>query len=121
MIVKALEKAGGTELVSRVMDEKVATGETYLTRIHHRETIHLLRDGLADAGPVWLSEALYQQHGTAFNYVTIPAEHDIIGQYFIAQVEKTSCHPDAASKFVDFMTSASGQKIYAGYGFLGET
>lgn len=122
LIVKALEKAGGAELVSRVMEEKVATGETYLTRIHHRETIHLLRDGLADAGPVWLSEALYQQqHGTAFNYVTIPAEHDIIGQYFIAQVDKTSRHPDAARKFVDFMTSASGRKIYAGYGFLSGT
>ncbi|VAW37087.1 putative sulfate-binding protein [hydrothermal vent metagenome] len=119
LIVKALEKAGGPELVKQVMEEKVASGETYLTRIHHRETINLLRDGLVDAGPVWLSEALYQQkHGKTFDYVTIPAEHDVIGRYFIAHVDKTSRHPDAARKFIDFMTSESVRKIYAGYGFL---
>ncbi len=119
LIVRALEKAGGPELVKQVMEEKVASGETYLTSIHHRETINLLRDGLVDAGPVWLSEALYQQkHGKTFDYVTIPAEHDVIGRYFIAHVDKTSRHPDAARKFIDFMTSESGRKIYAGYGFL---
>ncbi len=121
LIVKALEKAGGPELVQQVMEEKVASGETYLTRIHHRETINLLSEGISDAGPVWLSEALYQQkHGKSFDYVTIPAEHDVIGQYFIAHVNKTSHHPDAAETFIDFMTSETARKIYADYGFLSE-
>ncbi len=118
LIVKALEKAGGPELVEQVMEEKVASGETYLTRIHHRETIHLLRDGLSDAGPVWLSEALYQQkQGETLDYVTIPEEHDVVGQYFIAHVNKTSLHPTAARNFIEFMTGETAQKIYAGYGF----
>jgi len=119
LIVKAMEKAGGPELVKQVMEEKVASGETYLTRIHHRETINLLCDGFADAGPVWLSEALYQQkQGRSLDYVSIPAEHDVVGRYFIAHVDKTSRHPAAAKKFIDFMTSETAQKIYAGYGFL---
>lgn len=119
LIVKALEKAGGPELVKQVMEEKVASGETYLTRIHHRETINLLCDGFSDAGPVWLSEALYQQkQRKSLDYVTIPAEHDVVGQYFIAHVNKTSINPAAAKKFIDFMTGEAARKIYAGYGFL---
>ncbi|BCO08036.1 hypothetical protein GF1_04120 [Desulfolithobacter dissulfuricans] len=119
LIVKALEKAGGPELVKQVMEEKVASGETYLTRIHHRETINLLRDDLSDVGPVWLSEAIYQQNlGKSLDYVPIPPEHDVIGQYFIAHVDKTSRHPAAAKKFIDFMTGDTARKIYAGYGFL---
>ena len=58
LIVKALEKAGGKELVRQVMEEKVAKGETYLTRIHHRETINLLIENKFDTGPVWITEAL---------------------------------------------------------------
>jgi ABC-type molybdate transport system substrate-binding protein len=119
LIVKALEKAGGPELVKQVMEEKVTSGETYLTRIHHRETINLLTEGQSDAGPVWLSEALYQQKkGTSLDYVTIPAEHDVVGRYFIAHVDKTGRHPAAAKKFTDFMTGETAQKIYASYGFL---
>ena len=118
LIVKALEKAGGSELVKRVMEDKVRSGETYLTRIHHRETINLLTEGRSDVGPVWLSEALYQKKkGELLDYISIPEEHDAIGQYFIAHVGKTSRHPAAAGNFVEFMTGETAQKIYANYGF----
>lgn len=118
LIVKALEKAGGMELVKRVMEDKVRSGETYLTRIHHRETINLLTESQADAGPVWLSEALYQKKkGELLDYVTIPEEYDVIGQYFIAHVEKASRHPAAGVNFIKFMTGEVAQNIYTSYGF----
>ena len=118
LIVKALEKAGGMELVKRVMEDKVRNGETYLTRIHHRETINLLTEGQSDAGPVWLSEALYQKKKEGLlDYVTIPEEYDVIGQYFIAHVEKTSRHPAAGMNFIKFMTGEAAQRIYGSYGF----
>ncbi len=118
LILKAIEKAGGSELVKRVMEEKVMNGETYLTRIHHRETINLLTEGRSDAGPVWLSEALYQKKKEGLlDYVSIPEEHDVVGQYFIAHVDKTSRHPTAARNFIEFMTGEIAQKIYASYGF----
>lgn len=119
LIVEAFKKVGGSELVKRVMEDKVRSGETYLTRIHHRETINLLAEGRADAGPVWLSEALYQKKkGGLFDCVYIPEEHDVVGRYFIAHVNKTSRHPAAAKKFIEFMTGKIAREIYARYGFL---
>jgi ABC-type molybdate transport system substrate-binding protein len=121
LIVKALEKAGGSQLVKQVMEEKVKSGETYLTRIHHRETINLLTEGQSDAGPVWLSEAVYQKkQGRLLDYVSIPEEHDVVGHYFVAHVKKTSRHPAAAEKFIKFITSKTAAKIYASYGFQTE-
>ena len=122
LIVKALEKAGGSELVKRVMEDKVTNGEICLTRIHHRKTINLLTEGRSDAGPVWLSEALHQKkEGGLLDYISISAEHDVIGQYFIAHVDKTSPHPAAARKFIEFMNDETARKIYAGYGFRTES
>ena len=119
LIMEALRKAGGEGLVRRVMEEKVARGETYLTHIHHRETIDLLRGGLMDAGPVWLSEALYQRKaGAPLGLVAIPPEHDVIGWYFIARVDKAGRHSAAAEAFIEFMAGGRSRRIYADYGFL---
>ncbi len=120
LIVKALDKAGGRELVKQVMEEKVDKGETYLTRIHHRETINLLSEKRFDAGPVWLTEALYQKKRGTLNYIPVPKEHDVVGQYFIAHVEKISQHPAAAREFIEFMTGETAKNIFANYGFQAE-
>ncbi|MBI5025984.1 MAG: substrate-binding domain-containing protein [Nitrospirae bacterium] len=118
LILKAMEKTGGPELVETVMGEKVTNGETFLTRIHHRQTLLLLMDGKADAGPVWISEALYQKRiGSPLGYVTIPEAQNQSGTYFIAIVEKTVQHKVAAEAFLDFMKGRQAQDIYAGYGF----
>ena len=99
------------------MEEKVAKGETYLTRIHHRETINLLIENKFDAGPVWITEALYQKKKGTLNYITIPKEHDVIGRYFIGLVKKRSQHPIEAGNFIKFMTGETAKKILADYGF----
>lgn len=118
LILKAMKKAGGRELVETVMEKKLADGETFLTQIHHRQSPLLLMDGKADAGPVWISEALYQKRiGNPLDYVSIPEEQNESGTYFIAIVERTAQHRSAAKAFLDFMRSKESQGIYAGYGF----
>jgi len=118
LALKAMEKAEGRELVETVMGEKLTDGETFLTQIHHRQTLLLLMDGTADAGPVWISEALYQKRiGSPLDYVPIPEGQNQSGTYFIAIVEKTVQHRVAAEAFLDFMRSRQAQDIYAGYGF----
>ncbi len=118
LALKAMEKAEGRELVETVMGEKLTDGETFLTHIHHRQTLLLLMDGTADAGPVWISEALYQKRiGSPLDYVPIPEGQNQSGTYFIAIVEKTVQHRVAAEAFLDFMRSRQAQDIYAGYGF----
>lgn len=118
LILKAMEKTRGNELVEIVMEKKVDNGETFLTRIHHRQTLLFLMDGKADAGPVWISEALYQKRiRSSLDYVTIPEEQNQSGTYFVAIVEKTVQHRAAAEAFLDFMKGRQAQDIYKSYGF----
>ncbi|MCL4537967.1 MAG: substrate-binding domain-containing protein [Nitrospirae bacterium] len=120
LIVRAMEKAGGQGLVKTVMEKKVDNGTTYITRIHHRETIYRMLKGESDVGPLWISEALYQKRiGSPLDYVDIPEEHNQKGKYFIAIVEKTLKHRAAAEAFVRFMLSKKARDIYASYGFSG--
>ncbi len=46
----SLVKAGGEDLAKAVYETKVASGQTVLTRIHHRQTPLLLMQGLGQAG-----------------------------------------------------------------------
>ena len=90
----------------------------FAAQIHHRQTLLLLMDGNADAGPVWISEALYQKRiGSPLDYVPIPEEQNESGTYFIAIVERTARHRVVAAAFLDFMRRKQAQGIYAGYGF----
>lgn len=68
------------------MVTKLAAGTTILTRIHHRETPLYLMEGRADAGPVWRSEALYQQRIGALQMVAIPAAGNVYADYDAAVV-----------------------------------
>lgn len=113
----AYRRAGGDTLNQRIMQTKVASGTTRLTRIHHRQTPMWLLDGSADAGVVWLTEALYQERiGSGLRAVRIPAKENAHGQY-VAAVVKRAAHPTAARDFVLFLTSAAGQAIYRSFGF----
>lgn len=118
LIVAALRKAGGEEAVRAVMEDKVRRGETFLTRIHHRETIDLLLAGRMDAGPVWFSEALHQRRsGAALETVALAPGHDVIGGYFAARL-RSAPHAEAADAFVDFLAGPEGARMYAAHGFL---
>lgn len=110
-------KAGGAALDAQIMHAKVAAGTTILTHIHHRETALNILNGKADAGPVWLSEALYQKRiGNPIDSVAIPAAQNATAIYVDAVV-RDAPHPAAARAFVDFVSSPEAAAIYRTYGF----
>lgn len=112
----AYAKAGGAPLVHEIMETKVAAGTTVLTRIHHRETPLYLLEGRADAGPVWLSEALYQHRIHPLDVVRIPPAQNVHAQYDAARVAGAP-HAAAAQAFVQFMQSPQARAILESYGF----
>ncbi|HLI94701.1 MAG TPA: substrate-binding domain-containing protein [Candidatus Baltobacteraceae bacterium] len=110
-------KAGGEELLRTIMIAKVANGTTVLTRIHHRQTPMFILDGRADAGPVWISEALYQERiGAPISMVTIPPAQNETAAYEAAEI-RNAPHARAAQAFLEFLQSPKARAIYESYGF----
>ncbi len=116
-IKASLNKAGGPELVKAVYETKVKNGETLLTHIHHRQSPLYLMQGKADAGVTWQSEAIFQEKaGNPITHVAIPDEQNATGIY-AAAVVKGAHNPEAAKKWIDFLSSPSGLAIFEQYGF----
>jgi molybdate transport system substrate-binding protein len=116
-VEQTYEKAGGKQLLDKVMREKVQRGSTFLTRIHHRQTPMRILQGKSDVGPVWRTEVLFQQRiGNPIGMVEIPAHFNQTATYIAAQL-KEAPRPQAAADFLDFLISEQGQVIYHRYGF----
>ncbi len=119
-IIDMYRRAGGNELVKRIMDEKRAEGTTILTLVHHRETPLRIEKRTVDVGPVWVTEAVQAQtNRLAFDVIEPGAELDQRDEinYYICGL-KNSSHPQNAQKFIDFILSPVGQDIYKKFGFL---
>lgn len=118
LIEKAYVEAGGQDLDTAIMQTKTASGMTYLTHIHHRETPMRIMAGLSDAGPVWVTEGLYQskRHSDKISMVPLPDDQNEHAIY-TAGMLKGAAHPKAAAAFLDYITSPAGQAIITKYGF----
>jgi ABC-type molybdate transport system substrate-binding protein len=113
----AYAKAGGATLVHEIMLTKVANGTTILTRIHHRQTPLYLMESKADAGPVWISEALYAERiGEPLTFVRIPPSENVTAGYDAA-VLRDAPHAAAARAFVEFLATPEARAIYESFGF----
>ncbi len=116
-IEAAYVKAGGEKLRSAVMEIKVKEGSTFLTQIHHRQTPMRIVYDQSDAGPVWFSEAYYQQLiGNPIEIVGIPEKENIEATY-VAGLLKAAPHKEAASDFMNFLIGATAKNIYQKFGF----
>jgi len=118
-IIPALRAAGGEELVERVYKQKVHSGETFLTQIHHRQTPMRIMEGKCDAGAVWYTEAYFHSGLTShpLSMVRLGDAQNHTGTY-AAGVLKTAPHPKAGEDFLQFLQSKEGQAVYQKYGFL---
>ncbi|GAB3628175.1 Molybdate-binding protein [Pandoraea terrae] len=117
-IKASLEKVGGAPLSKAVYVDKVKSGVTVLTHIHHRQTALFLMHGDADAGVVWKSEAIFQeQAGHPLNHVDIPDAENTTAIYAGAMV-RGAPHPAAARKWLAFIRSPSAFRIFERYGFM---
>jgi ABC-type molybdate transport system substrate-binding protein len=113
----ALRTAGGQRLVEEVMVSKVEAGTTLFTQIHHRQTPLWIEDGRADAGPLWITEARYQERiGAPIATITIPPAQNVSAAYQAA-VAAHAAHARAAREFVEFLGSSAAQEIFRSYGF----
>jgi ABC-type molybdate transport system substrate-binding protein len=122
-IVDMYRQAGGDALVDRIMAEKRAAGTTILTIVHHRETPLRIEKGTVDAGPVWATEAVHARSTRlAFDVIEPGAELDQRDRinYYICMLQRAP-HPENAQKFLKFILSSEGQKIYQTHGFLSRT
>lgn len=116
-IEQAYLKTGGEKLRATIMQTKVKNSTTFLTQIHHRQTPMRILYGQSDAGPVWFSECYYQQIlGHPVETVDIPPVENITVSY-VAGILKNSPHQQAASDFMDFLTSDMTKNIYKRFGF----
>jgi ABC-type molybdate transport system substrate-binding protein len=117
-IEASYRKGGGDALDRTIMDDKVKSGTTYLTRIHHRESPLRVLQGESDAAPVWSTEAYFQQQilHRPVETVAIPADQNVTATYTAARM-KDAPHEQAAKDFLAFMASAEAQAIYRKYGF----
>ncbi len=113
----SMGKAGGTELIDKVMKQKLKAGSTFLTQIHHRQTPMRILSSQSDAGVTWASEVVFQQRiGNAVEGVTIPAEQNTNATYGAAMV-KNAPHRQAAAAWLSFLESAAALKAYTEFGF----
>ena len=122
-IMDMYRRAGGGELLDRIMEKKRAEGTTVFTIVHHRETPLRIAKKTVDVGPVWATEAVHAQStGLAFEVVEPGAELDQRESinYYICRLRQ-SPHPHSAQKFLDFILSEKAQRIYEKYGFLSGT
>ncbi|MEK6693702.1 MAG: substrate-binding domain-containing protein [Nitrospirota bacterium] len=119
-ILNMYERAGGKELVSRIMDEKRAEGTTILTVVHHRETPLRIKKRTVDVGPVWATEVIFAQRDGIKCEAIEPGEgldqHEKVN-YYITKL-KVAPNPENAEKFLTFILSREAQKIYENYGFI---
>ena len=119
-IIDMYRQAGGDNLVKRIMEEKRAEGTTILTIVHHRETPLRIEKKTVDVGPVWMTEVTQAQATELAFDVIEPGkqldQRDKINYYICAL--KNASHPQNGRKFIDFILSPAGQKIYEKYGFL---
>lgn len=116
-IETAYVKAGGDALRKIILEDKVKDSTTYLTKIHHRETPMRILYDQSDAGPVWYSEAYYQQMiGHPIDLVELPQSENVPAQYAAGSL-KAAPHPQAAKDFMDFLISPEAKTIYKKYGF----
>jgi len=113
----SLVKAGGEALAETVYGAKVRSGETALTRIHHRQTPLFLMQHLVEAGITWKSEAIFQEEiRNPIGHVDIPAAHNTLAVYSAAAVPAAP-HPEAARTWLDFIGSDAAFKVMERYEF----
>jgi molybdate transport system substrate-binding protein len=118
-ILRMYREAGGEKLVHHIMTDKVQTGETRLTTVHHRETPRWLLEGIVDVGPVWATEIEHAvRDGLPIEGVDVAPcfdQRDAV-RYFACPI-RTGRNPQNGEAFLAFLRSGSARQIFRSYGF----
>jgi ABC-type molybdate transport system substrate-binding protein len=113
----ALRNVGGDSLYQSVYVAKVASGQTRLTQIHHRQTPMRILANQADAGVTWASEVAFQRSiGNPITGIAIPDSQNVTAIY-AAAVLRNAPHRAAALAWLGFLQSPEAQAAYRSFGF----
>jgi ABC-type Fe3+ transport system substrate-binding protein len=118
-ILAMYRQAGGEPLAHRIMQDKLARGETLLTTVHHRETPERILNGQADVGPVWATEIDHiRRSGLPLEGVDVGPDLDQRDrvEYYACPL-KNGRNPKNGCRFLEFLQSMEAQRIYRRYGF----
>jgi ABC-type molybdate transport system substrate-binding protein len=96
------------------------TPNVHFTSVHHREIPDGIKAGTVDVGINWATEVQNaKKEGIAVDGVKLPPKDSLIHEVGYAIGTLTaSKHKKAASKYLAFLRTKSGQKTYAKYGFI---
>ncbi|MDQ6620558.1 MAG: substrate-binding domain-containing protein [Pseudomonadota bacterium] len=117
-----LERHGAWEHISggKACVSCQSTASNWFTAVHHRETPERILAGTADTGIVWLTETIEAQRaGQAVEAVRLPVEDSRRDEVAYATCAITkAAHPDAATRYLEFLATPAAQASYAKYGFV---
>jgi molybdate transport system substrate-binding protein len=119
-IINMYRRAGGENLVRKIMEEKKAAGTTRFTTVHHRETPTRIKERRIDVGPVWATEAVHARAaGLAFELVEPGPDLDQRDavNYYICRLQQ-GANPANAEKFLQFIRSTAARRIFKSSGFV---
>jgi molybdate transport system substrate-binding protein len=118
-ILRMYREAGGEALMKRIMEDKLQTGETLLTTVHHRETPQRLLEGRAAVGPVWATEIAHAvRSGLALEGIEVGEaldQHRAV--HYVACPLPNGRNPVHGRAFLEFIRSDTARRIYADFGF----
>ena len=99
------------------------TPNNWFTAVHHRETPERIKAGTSDAGLVWKTEILESlRTGANVEAVELQPVDSLRGEvsYVIGSLTNAK-NVNAANLYLQFLSSAEGQRAYAMYGFVEAT
>src|SRR5262249_54140037 len=106
---KGVQKQSGVDYLDKLI------GNVPVQDASGRASLQTFTGGKGDAIISYENEAIFaQQHGQAIEY-TVPGQTILIENPIA--ITKNSQHPAEAKAFLDFLSSAEGQKIYAQNGY----
>ncbi len=118
-ILAMYRRAGGENLVQRIMEDKLKRGQTQLTTVHHRETPERILNAQADVGPVWATEIEHARHsGLPLDGVDVGPDldqRDRVAYYACPLIN--SANQKNGQRFLEFLQSSEAQRIYRHYSF----
>ncbi len=124
-IRKVLERHGLWQQISNGKEcvSCQTTNNNWFTVVHHRETPARIESNQSDAGVVWKTEVLAAlRTGAPIEAVELPPEDSLREQVsYVIGALKSSSHAGAATSFLEFLRSPTGQDAYAKYGFVKAT
>lgn len=116
-VEELFKKAGGNELHSKIMVDKVNDSSTFITEIHHRQSPMRILYNQSDVAPVWETEIFYQKNlGHPVDYIGIPEAYNTLS-VSSAGLLKDAPNKVAANHFMDFLKSEEAKGIFKKYGF----